>query len=52
LEIDPKQLFQRLVVAWTETFDTQTLFSYGLSSYSTSLFDHNLLMRLPDKANL
>ena len=52
LEIDPKQLFQRLVAAGKETVDTQILFTYELSSYPTSLFDSSLLMRLPDKASL
>ena len=52
LEIDPKQLFQRLVVAGIGTVDTQTLFTYELSSYPTALFDSSLLMRLPDKASL
>ena len=52
LEIDPRQLFQRLVVAGTGTVDTQSLFTYELSSYPTALFDTSLLMRLPDKASL
>ena len=52
LEIDPKQLFQRLVVAGKETVDTQILFTYELSSYPTSLFDSSLLMRLSDKSSL
>ena len=52
LEIDPKQLFQRLVVAGKETIDTQILFTYELSSYPSSLFDSSLLVRLPDKASL
>lgn len=52
LEIDPKQLFQRLLVAGTGTVDTESLFTYELSAYPTALFDHNLLMRLPDKASL
>ena len=51
LEIDPKHLFQSPVVAGEETVDTQILFTYELSSYPTSLFDSNLLMRLPDKAS-
>ena len=38
---DPKQLFQRLVVAGKETVDTQILFTYELSSYPTSLFDQS-----------
>ena len=45
---DPKQLFQRLVVAGKETVDTQILFTYELSSYHTSLFDS----LLTDKASL
>lgn len=52
LEIDPKQLFQRLVVAGTGTVDTKTLFTYELSAYPTALFDNSLLMRMPDKASL
>ena len=52
VEIDPKQLFQRLVVAGTGTIDTQTLFTHELSSYPTALFDTSLLMRQPDKASL
>ena len=39
LDIDPKKLFQRLVVAGKETVATQILFTYELSSYPTSLFD-------------
>ena len=52
LEIDLKQLFQRLVVAGTGTVDTKTLFTYELSAYPTALFDNSLLMHLPDKASL
>lgn len=52
LQIDPKQLFQRLVVAGTGTIDPITLFSYELAAYPTALFDNSLLMRLPDKASL
>ena len=52
LEIDPKQLFQCLVVAGTSTINMQSLFSYELSSYPTALFDTSLLMRMPDKASL
>lgn len=52
LEIDPKQLFQRLVVAGMGTLDIETLFTYELSAYPTALFDTSLLMRLPDKASL
>ena len=52
LEIDPKQLFQRLLVAGAGTVDIVTLSTYELSSYPAVLFDSNLLMRLPDKASL
>ena len=52
LEIDPKQLFQLLVVAGMGTLDTETLFTYELSAYLTALFDTSLLMHLPDKASL
>ena len=52
LEIDPKQLFQRLVVAGKDTVDTHILFTSELLSYPTSLFDSSLLQRLPDKASL
>ncbi|MPC60670.1 hypothetical protein E2C01_054726 [Portunus trituberculatus] len=54
LEIDPTQLFQRLFffLVGTGTVDTESLFTYELSTYHTALFNHNLLMRLPDKASL
>ena len=52
IEIDPHQLYQRLLVAGIGSIEPQTLFQYELCSYPTSLFDQKLLMRLADKADL
>ena len=52
VQIDPKQLYQRLLVAGIGTIDVKTLFQYELSSYPSSLFDTKLLMRLAAKADL
>jgi hypothetical protein len=52
INIDPKHLYQRLVVAGSGNTDSQTLFQYELCSYPPSLFDTNLFMHLPDKADL
>ena len=52
IEINPQQLYQRLLVAGIGTFDTKTLLQYELCSYPSSLFDTKLLMRLADKADL
>ena len=52
IEIDPQQLYQRLLVAGIGNFELQTLFQYELCSYPSSLFDKKLLMRLADKADL
>ena len=52
IEMDPKQLYQRLLVAGIGTIDIQTLFKYELCSYPTSLFDQKLLMCQADKADL
>ena len=51
VEIDPKKLYQRLLVVGVGT-DVEQLLKYELCSYPTSLFDNNLLMRPPDKASL
>ncbi len=52
VEMDPKHLYQRLLVAGIGTVDVQTLFQYELSSYPTSLFDQKLFMRQADKSDL
>ena len=52
IEIDPQQLYQRLLVAGIGTIELTTLFQYELCSYPSSLFDKKLLMRLADKADL
>lgn len=52
IEINPQQLYQRLLVAGIESVELNTLFQYELSAYPTSLFDQKLLMRVPDKADL
>ena len=52
IEMNPQQLYQRLLVAGIGTIDVQTLFQYELCSYPTSLFDHRLRMRRADKADL
>lgn len=51
IEVDPQQLYQRLLVAGIGSIEIQTLFQYELCSYPTSLFDAKLLMRLADKAD-
>ena len=51
-EINPQQLYQRLLVAGIGTYDTKSLLQYELCSYPSSLFDSKLLMRLSDKADL
>ena len=43
IQIDPKQLYQRLLVAGIGSVYLQTLFQYELCSYPSSLFDTNLL---------
>ena len=52
IDIDPGQLYQRLLVAGIGTIELTTLFQYELCSYPSSLFDKKLLMRLVDKAYL
>ena len=52
VEMDPKQLYQRLLVAGIGNIDIQTLFKFELCSYPTSLFDQKLMMRQADKAYL
>lgn len=52
IEIDPQQLYQRLLVAGIGSIELKTLFQYELCSYPTSLFDSKLFMRLADKADL
>ncbi len=52
VEIDPHQLYQRLLVAGIGTIDFHTLFQFELCSYPASLFDTKLLMRQADKADL
>ena len=52
IEIDPQQLYQRLLVAGIGSIDIETLFQYELCSYPTSLFDEKLLMRRADKSDL
>jgi len=52
VEIDPKVLYQRLLVAGNGTVEPDILFQYELCSYPTSLFDTNLRMRNADKATL
>ena len=52
IEIDPQQMYQRLLVAGIGTIELTTLFQYELCSYPSSLFDKKLLMRLADKADL
>ena len=52
IEINPQQLYQRLIVAGIGNIQLTELFQYELCSYPSSLFDSKLLMRLPDKADL
>jgi hypothetical protein len=52
IQIDPKQLYQRLLVAGIGTIDLQILFQYELCSYPSSLFDTKLFMRLAVKSDL
>ena len=52
VEINPQQLFQRLIVAGVGTIDSETLFKYELSSIPAALFDKNLMLRQADKADL
>ena len=54
IEMDPKQLYQRLLVAGigSTIIDVETLFRYELCSYPTSLFDQKLFMQQADKADL
>ena len=52
IEIDPQQLYQRLLVAGIGNIDKKTLSEHELCSYPCSLFGTKLLMRLADKADL
>ena len=52
VEIDPKNLYQRLLVAGIGNIEPQVLFQYELCSYPLALFDTSLLMRAADKASL
>lgn len=52
IEIEPKQLYQRLLVAGIGNIELKTLFQYELCSYPSSLFNSQLLMHLADKAVL
>jgi hypothetical protein len=52
IEIDPQQLYKRLLVAGIGSIELTTLFQYELCSYPSSLFDTKLLMRQADKADL
>ena len=44
IEIDPKHLYQRLLVAGIGNIELKTLFQYELCSYPSSLFDQKLQM--------
>ncbi len=52
IEINPQQLYQRLLVAGIDSIDLLTLFQYELCSYPTALFDKTMLMRQANKADL
>ena len=52
IDIDPLQLYQRLLVAGMGTIEIHELFMYELCSYPSSLFDKQVFMRTPDKAEL
>ena len=52
INIDPKHLYQRLVIAGSGNTDPQMLFHYELCSYPPSLFDTKLFMHLSDNADL
>ena len=52
IQIDPKLLFQRLVMVGMASDDFNTLFDYELCSYPPSLFDNNILMRLGKKYDM
>ena len=52
MEIDPKHLYQRLLVAGIGNTDPEVLFQYELCSYPSSLCDTRLLLRAADKANI
>ena len=52
IEINPKQLYQQLLIAGIGTYDTKSLLQYKLCSSPLSLFDSKFLMQLADNADL
>ena len=51
-KIDPKHLYQRLLVAGIGNTDPEGLFQYEICLYPSSLFDTRLLLQAADKANI
>ena len=52
VQIQPEQLYQRLIVAGIDSIEIHELLTYELCSYPSSLFDSKLMMRVADKADL
>ena len=53
VEIDPKHLYQRMLIAGLGNMEPKEMFQYELCSYPSSLFESSLAMRTPkDKASL
>ena len=53
VEIDPKHLYQRMLIAGLGNMEPKEMFQYELCSYPSSLFESSLAMRTPkEKASL
>lgn len=52
VQVDPRLLFQRLVLACNNSDDMKGVFMYELCSYPTALFDSQLTLRQPQKPAL
>ena len=52
IQVDPKLLFQRLIIASQSPDDTSAIFKYELCTYPPTLFDPSLMLLKPQKPAL
>ena len=52
IQVDPKLLFQRLIIASQSPDDMSAIFKYGLCTNSPTLFDSSLMLLKPQKPEL